>query len=111
MFTEFRPVLSAASTLALLSCSLLPLPGRAGCTRAIVAPASALGKMVVIDKDSGAVSGIYPELLREQGRKTGCAFEFPVVPRVRAEMMLRTGQADLLLAATPVAERGQWGEY
>jgi len=94
----------------LLAAALLPA-ARAGCSRPIVAPASALGKMVVVDKDSGAVSGIYPELLREQGRKAGCTFDFPVVPRARAELMLRTGQADLLLGATAGPERLRWGDY
>ncbi|WP_296002323.1 ABC transporter substrate-binding protein [Rugamonas sp.] len=111
MLAEFRPATLAALSTCWLMLALAPSPARAGCTRAIVVPASALGKMIVIDKESGAVSGIYPDLLREQGRKAGCVFAFPVVPRVRAEMMLRTGQADLLLAATPVAERGQWGDY
>lgn len=94
----------------LLAATLAPAAAWAGCSRPIVAPASALGKMVVIDRDGG-VSGIYPELLREQGRKAGCAFEFPVVPRARAEIMLRTGQADMLLAATAGPERLQWGDY
>ena len=99
----------ACSAGLLLAATLAPA-ARAGCSRPIIAPASALGKMVVIDKDGG-VSGIYPELLREQGRKAGCVFEFPVVPRARAEIMLRTGQADVLLAATAGPERLQWGDY
>lgn len=94
----------------LLLAAALPTAARAGCSRPIVAPASALGKMIVVDKD-GAVSGVYPELLREQGRKIGCSFQFPVVPRARAEIMLRTGQADVLLAATAGPERLQWGDY
>jgi len=93
----------------LLAAALAPA-ARAGCSRPIVAPASALGQMIVVGKD-GAVSGIYPELLREQGRKAGCRFAFPVVPRARAEMMLRTGQADLLLGATAGPERLRWGDY
>jgi polar amino acid transport system substrate-binding protein len=67
--------------------------------------------MVVVDKRNGAVSGIYPELLREEGKKIGCTFDFPVVPRARAEIMLQTGQADLLLAATAGPQRLQWSTY
>ncbi|WP_374659443.1 hypothetical protein [Inhella sp.] len=47
----------------------------------------------------------FAEVLREQGLKRGCRFEFPVVPRARLQMMLSTGQADLMIPATRTAER------
>ncbi|KQV79379.1 hypothetical protein ASD15_18785 [Massilia sp. Root351] len=89
------------------------LSGRAGasCSRPIVVPASSLGKMMTVNQASGDVGGVYPELLRERGRRAGCEFVFPVVPRARAEAMLRQGDADLLVGAVQVPERDQWGRY
>jgi polar amino acid transport system substrate-binding protein len=84
----------------------------AGCSRPIVVPASPLGKaIIVVDERHQTVAGIYPELLREYGKKAGCEFVFPVVPRVRAEAMVRAGQADLLMGAMKVADRDHWGDF
>lgn len=89
------------------------LPGRAGaaCSRPIVVPASSLGRMMTVNAVSGEVGGVYPELLRERGHRVGCEFFFPVVPRARAEAMLRQGDADLLVGAVQVPERDVWGRY
>lgn len=81
------------------------------CSRPIVVPASSLGKLVVVTPGSDDVSGIYPDLLREGGKKAGCEFVFPVVPRARAEFMVRSGQADLLVGAAKVTERDAWGRF
>lgn len=91
---------------------ILPLPpAQAACSRPIVAPASPLGKAVIVDEATGQVTGIYPDLLRERGRKAGCEFVFPPVPRVRAEFMVRNGEADLLIGAMKVPERDAWGRF
>lgn len=91
---------------------VLTLPqARAACSRPIVAPASPLGRAIVIDEATGQVTGIYPDLLRERGRKAGCEFVFPAVPRVRAEFMVRNGEADLLIGAMKVPERDAWGRF
>lgn len=77
----------------------------------MVVPASSLGRMMTVDPASGEVGGVYPELLRERGRRAGCTFVFPAVPRARAEAMLRQGEADLIVGAVQVPERDLWGRY
>lgn len=95
----------------LLLAVLLPLRASAACSRPIVVPASSLGKAMTVNEASGEVGGVYPELLRERGRRAGCEFVFPVVPRARAEAMLRQGEADLMVGAVQVPERDLWGRY
>lgn len=90
---------------------LLSQAAAAGCSRPIVVPASSLGRMMTVNVASGEVGGVYPELLRERGRKAGCEFVFPVVPRARAEAMLRHGEGDLMVGAVQVPERDLWGRY
>jgi len=104
-----RNALLAAAALA--AAALLPSRAGAACSRPIVVPASSLGKMMTVNQASGDVGGVYPELLRERGRRASCEFVFPVVPRARAEAMLRQGDADLLVGAVQVPERDQWGRY
>lgn len=98
-------------TAILAAAALLPAHAGAACSRPIVVPASSLGRMMTVNENNGDVGGVYPGLLRERGRRAGCEFVFPVVPRARAEAMLRQGEADLLVGAVQVAERDQWGRY
>ncbi|WP_188567914.1 substrate-binding periplasmic protein [Undibacterium terreum] len=86
-------------------------PAHAACSRPIVVPASQLGKMIVVDEAGGAVSGIYPDLLRAAGSRMGCEFVFPVMPRARAELMMQTAKADLLVAAVKSEDRSAWGKF
>jgi polar amino acid transport system substrate-binding protein len=84
---------------------------QAACTRPIVVPASPLGSLIVVNDSTGAVFGIYPDVLREYGSKYGCEFLFPIVPRARAEFMVRNGLADLLVGSVQVTERDTWGVF
>lgn len=97
----------------LLLCVLLGLGSAsvwAQCSRVIVAPAAPTGFNVKVVDD--VVSGVYPEWLREVGRKAGCSFQFPVVPRARADsMVFATHQADMLLPASQNAERDQKAQF
>ncbi len=82
---------------------------QAGCSRSIRVPVAPIGLSVVTS--GGAVSGVYPDVLRRIEADTGCRFEFSVVPRARLEAMFISGQADLLMPAsrTPAREgRGQF---
>jgi polar amino acid transport system substrate-binding protein len=81
----------------------------AKCSRPVTVPASPLGKMLAINSVTNEVSGIYPQLLREQGLKAGCKFEFPAMPRARAEYQMSLGDADLLVGSVRVPERDAWG--
>ena len=82
----------------------------AACSRPIVVPSAPTGYSIIV-KD-GNVSGVYPELLHELGRKFGCRFEFPVVPRARLEkMFFNDGTADLLIPATRTPERDQQAQF
>jgi polar amino acid transport system substrate-binding protein len=75
-----------------------------------VVPAAATGFNVrVIDE---AVSGVYPDWLRELARKSGCTLQFPVVPRARADAMtFQTQQADMLIPASQNQERDQKAQF
>jgi polar amino acid transport system substrate-binding protein len=94
-------------------CALVSLSGTpawAECSRVIVAPAAPTGFNVKVVDD--VVLGVYPEWLREVGRKAGCSFQFPVVPRARADsMVFATHQADMLLPASQNAERDQKAQF
>lgn len=90
--------------------ALWPALAGAACSRPIVVPATTLGRLMVVEAGA-AVSGIFPDLLRERGDKAGCKFVFPAVPRARAEFMVRSGEADLLLPSVKVAQRDGWGRF
>lgn len=79
---------------------------RAECSRPIVVPAAPTGFNVKVTEET--VSGVYPDWLREVGRKAGCQIQFPVVPRARADSMtFVSGQADMLIPASQNQERDQ----
>ncbi|WP_373976275.1 transporter substrate-binding domain-containing protein [Chitinibacter sp. SCUT-21] len=82
----------------------------AACSRPIIVPAAPTGYSIrIVDNQ---VSGIYPELLRELGKKYGCQFVFPIVPRARAEaMVFNSGEGDLLLPVSRNSTRDQKGEF
>ncbi len=67
--------------------------------------------MIIVDNVTGEVSGIYPEVLRAGGAGIGCEFVFPVMARARAEMMMPTGKADLLVGAVKSDKRAAWGDF
>lgn len=94
----------------LTACLLLvAFAAQAECLRTLRVPVAAIGLAVTV-KD-GEVGGIYPDLLRAEGAKAGCAIEFQVVPRSRQEMLFETGQADLLLPARRSARRDANGIF
>ena len=75
----------------------------ADCSRVIVVPAAPTGFNVKVTDD--LVTGVYPDWLREVGRRSGCTLQFPVVPRARADSMLFVyNQSDMLLPASQNAE-------
>lgn len=50
--------------------------------------------------------GVFPDWLRDLGKRIGCNFEFPVVPRARADaMVLESKGGDVLIPAAQTAER------
>lgn len=88
----------------------LPAAARAGCSRPISVPVAPTGFSVIVN--NGQVSGAFPDMLRELGERFGCEFRFPVVPRARATyMFLQTGEADLLLPASPTDERSKVADF
>ena len=83
---------------------------QAACSRPIVVPVSSIGVAIIVDGDK--VGGVYPEVLRELGEKSGCLFVFPVYPRARSDQMFyEAGTADLTLPASYVAERAQLATF
>lgn len=98
------PFLAQAPATLLLALAFGCSPGLAQCSRPIVVPAAPTGFSFQVAGDQ--VTGIYPEWLSAWGKRIGCSFEFPVVPRARADMMvLDTAQADLLIPASQNAQR------
>lgn len=97
------------TAMAALFPALLSLDAAAGCSRAIAVPVAASGSGVVVEGNQ--IKGIFPDLLREMSRKTGCKFVFNVVPRARLVALYRIGQADILLPATRTPERDKLGTF
>jgi polar amino acid transport system substrate-binding protein len=90
--------------------TLAAAPSWAQCSRPIIVPAAPTGFNVRVVDD--VVSGVYPDWLREVGRRAGCSFQFPVVPRARADFMVfASSQADILLPASQNAERDQKAQF
>ncbi len=83
---------------------------QAECSRPIVVPAAPTGFNVKVADEQ--VSGVYPDWLREVGRRAGCQIQFPVVPRARADSMtFVSGQADMLIPASQNQERDQKAQF
>src|SRR5262249_38710618 len=107
-----KPVRTPWRLLAALAGCLAAVLSLAGCSCPIMVPASPLGQMMVIHKDTGHVGRVYPELLRELGKAAGCSFEFALVePRVRAERLVASGEMDLFVGAVRSPERDAWGRF
>jgi|GEM_PF-260044 len=107
-----RPVWSRRRAIITLVATGLMAVGalaRAECSRTIRVPMSPIGMSVVTA--GGAVSGVYPDLLRRIGAETGCQFDFSVVPRARQEAMFGSGSADLLAPATRTSTRDVRGDF
>jgi polar amino acid transport system substrate-binding protein len=82
----------------------------AKCSRTIIVPAASTGYSVIVRGET--VSGVYPDVLQELGKKSGCTFAFPAVPRARLEQMFfKAGTADLLIPATRTDERDQLASF
>lgn len=84
---------------------------QAACSRPIVIPAGPLGRLITTDANGVIVGGIYPDLLRARGSRAGCEFVFTVVPRVRADLVMRQGDGDMLLEAVRSPDRDEWGNF
>jgi polar amino acid transport system substrate-binding protein len=95
----------------LFACILLcaATQAMADCSRPIQVPLAATGFSVIV-KDQ-QVSGIYPEVLAEAGKRANCTFVFKPVPRARLEALFETGAADMLLPAPRTARRDQHGIF
>lgn len=82
---------------------------RAGCTRDIAVPVSANGASIIVDGSN--IHGIYPDVLRAAGPRSGCHFVLTVVPRARQVAMFESGASDLLVPATRTPERDRMGVF
>lgn len=82
----------------------------AQCSRPIVVPAAPTGFSVITEGET--VRGIYPEWLNALGKRIGCSFEFPVVPRARADyLFFDIDKADILTPASQTFERDAKAEF
>lgn len=87
----------------------LGLPVLAMCSRSIYAPMASAGQGVVIEGSN--VSGIYPDILRNNQSKETCLFTIVPVPRARLELLFETGKADILLPASKTPRRDELGVF
>lgn len=81
----------------------------AACSRVLQVPISPAGISVTIQ--GTAVSGIYPDMLRQVGAKIGCQFSFSAVPRARQELLFDVGESDILMPAVHSIERDKVGHF
>ena len=79
------------------------------CSRPINVPLSATGKSVMVER--GNLSGVYPELFKTLGARSGCVFTLSAVPRSRQELLFRAGQIDVLAPASRSPERDKSGYF
>ena len=107
MTTMHKTVRRSALAVALLLA--FSAAAQAQCTRDINVPVSANGASVVVDGDN--IHGIYPDLLRTIGPKSGCHFVLTAVPRARQVAMFEAGKADLLIPATHTPQRDEMGVF
>ena len=103
--TPRRVVLWAVVGVLVWACNV----AHAGCSRVINTPMAALGLSVIIDGDT--ISGIYPEILRNNQSKETCLFALSAVPRARQELLFETGKADILLPASKTPRRDELGVF
>jgi polar amino acid transport system substrate-binding protein len=112
MTTTIR-VVEAVLLLKLLAGIALVASGAAAiadCSRPVSVPAAPTGFSVITSGDK--VTGVYPDVLRELGSKAGCSFNFPVVPRARADhMFFKTSEADILIPASRSTERDKTATF
>lgn len=100
---------SRAFLASLLLAAAVAIPAQAGCSRPIIVPAAASGHSVTIK--GAQVGGMFPEMLTLIGARTGCSFQWSIVPRIRLETMFASGQADVLVAATQIERRDRHGVF
>jgi len=103
------PVVAALRSVSTALVMLLALSAQATCSRPIKVPIASIGLSVITTGE--AVSGVYPDVLRDQAFRQGCNFEFSVVPRARLEVMFEAGRADLLIPASRSARRDELGLF
>jgi polar amino acid transport system substrate-binding protein len=84
-------------------------PAAAICTRTLQVPISPVGISVTVR--GNAVSGIYPDILREVGAKLSCQFNFSPVPRARQEALFEVGESDILVPAVHSSVRDKHGYF
>jgi len=75
-----------------------------GCSRPILVAASPMGRSMIISTD-GKVSGLTHDAFNLIAKDTGCTFEYVVVPRARAFLMLNDGEVDIVPEAIQTPAR------
>ena len=91
------------------SLAFAPLLAHAGCSRPLNVPVAPMG--ITITVEGSHVGGIFPDMLRAEGKAAGCDFNWTVAPRARVEVLFEAGQVDLMLSSTRTAKRDQVGIF
>lgn len=88
----------------------LPAPSHQECSRAVRVAASPIGRSMMVSA-TGVVSGNVVDFLSLVARQSGCKFQYIVVPRTRAFLMLATGAVDIVPSVNRTEERDRWGTF
>ncbi|MTW10031.1 transporter substrate-binding domain-containing protein [Pseudoduganella eburnea] len=82
----------------------------AGCKRDIVVASSQVGRAMTVGADN-TVRGAVRDFLDLVSERTGCRFQYAPVSRARAWMMVASGRADIMPAASQTHERDQFAQF
>lgn len=80
------------------------------CKRSIVVASSQVGRAMTVNVDN-TVRGAVRDFLDLISERTGCTFHYVPVPRARAWMMVGSGRADIMPAASQTHERDQFALF
>lgn len=99
-----------------LSCACFAAPVRSGtpsskaCSRVFTVAASSIGRSMMVSS-TGAVSGVVRDFLDLVSQRSGCVFNYVIVPRSRAFVMLETGTVDIVPSVNRTEQRDHFGKF
>lgn len=100
----------------LIACCAVPARARQAaesipaCSRPVKVAISPIGRSMMVSSN-GTVTGIVRDFLELVSQRSGCTFEYLVVPRARAFLMLETGEIDVVPSVNRTDQRDQWGKF
>lgn len=87
---------------------LVPVLEANACSRPITVAISPVGRSMIVSADA-TVSGVVTEFLDKVSNESSCKFEYRIVPRARAWMLLASGKVDIVPSAVQSSIRDKQG--